>query len=280
MSSRTNRVLRNEIYTAARRDRRSRDCFDARVIAPSSVDPSMDLSAIGARRPPHPPPKGCRKMRWILISTSGGNCRNRFVPALQEALRLFHAKEGQTLQGSLPIQLLVQSQQVEPTDACLARQILQTHCGREILAHEVVDLAQPAVARIAVVWLAVAAVPDQELRRRHLSRSLSIKIWRGFLKRSAQTQHQLTHQGIAASEAAWQDRGRGTFTPEFSCDAFDGRGRKMELQGAVCHVPPPTQCTGLSLCRPANVTPPWTRVVPTVAITGLHVAGATGNENE
>jgi hypothetical protein len=108
-------VLRNEIYIGARRDRRSRDCFDARVIAPSFVDPAMDLSAIGPRRHPHHPPKGCRKMRWILISTSGGNGRNRFVPALQEALRLFHAKEGQTLEGSLPVQLLVQSQQVEPT---------------------------------------------------------------------------------------------------------------------------------------------------------------------
>src|ERR1700704_1875341 len=121
MSSCTNRVLRDEIYIATRRDRRSRDCFDARVIAPSFVDPAMDLSAIGPRRHPHPPPKGCRKMRWILISTSGGNGRNRFVPALQESLRLFHAKEGQTLQGSLPIELLVQSQQVEPTDSCLAR---------------------------------------------------------------------------------------------------------------------------------------------------------------
>src|SRR5258705_13339659 len=99
MSSRTNRVLRNEIYTAAGRDRRSRDCFDARVIAPSFVDPAMHLPAIGARRPPPHPPKGCRKMRWILISTSGGNCWNRFVTALQEAVRLFHAKEGQTLQG-------------------------------------------------------------------------------------------------------------------------------------------------------------------------------------
>src|SRR5712675_3657079 len=100
MSSCTNRVLRDEIYIATRRDRRSRDCFDARVIAPSFVDPAVDLSAIGPRRHPHHPPKGCRKMRWILISTSGGNGRNRFVPALQEALRLFHAKKGQTLQGS------------------------------------------------------------------------------------------------------------------------------------------------------------------------------------
>src|SRR6266478_6075192 len=190
MSSCTSRMLRNEIYIAARRDRRSRDCFDARVIAPSFVDPAVDLSAIGPRRHPHHPPKGCRKMRWILISTSGGNGRNRFVPALQESLRLFHAKEDQTLQGSLPIQLLVQSQQVEPTDACL---------GRQILAHEVFDLAQPAVARTAAVWLPVAAVPDQEMGGQHLSRSLSIKIWRGFLKRSAQTQHQLAHQGIAAS---------------------------------------------------------------------------------
>src|SRR6266850_906825 len=280
MSSGTNRVLRNEIYTAARRDRRSRDCFDARVIAPSFVDPAMDLSAIGARRHPHHPPKGCRKMRWILISTSGGNRRNRFVPALQESLCLFHAKEDQTLQGSLPIQLLVQSQQVEPTDACLARQILQTHCGREILAHEVFDLAQPAVARTAVVWLPVAAVPDQEMGGQHLSRSLSIKIWREFLKCCAQTQHQLAHQGIAASEAARQDRGRGTFTPEFSCDAFDGRGRKMELQGAVCRVPPPSQCSGLSRSRHTNVTRLGMRVLPTVAIAGLHVAGATGNEND
>src|SRR6266481_9795625 len=77
MSSCTNRVLRDEIYIATRRDRRSRDCFDARVIAPSFVDPAMDLSAIGTRRHPHHPPKGFRKMRWILISTSGGNGRNR-----------------------------------------------------------------------------------------------------------------------------------------------------------------------------------------------------------
>src|SRR6476660_6301610 len=68
MSCCTNSVLRNAIYIAARRDRRSGDCFDARVIAPSFVDPAMDLSAIGARRHPHHPPKGCRKMRWILIS--------------------------------------------------------------------------------------------------------------------------------------------------------------------------------------------------------------------
>ena len=68
MSSCTNRVLRNEIYNAARRDRRSRYCFDARVIAPSFVDPAMDLSAIGPRRHPHHPPKGCRKMRWINFS--------------------------------------------------------------------------------------------------------------------------------------------------------------------------------------------------------------------
>src|ERR1700732_5287997 len=280
MSSCTNRVLMNEIYNAVRRDRRSRDCFDARVIAPSFVDPAMDLSAIGPRRHAHHPPKGCRKMRWILISTSGGNGRNRFVPALQESLRLFHAKEGQTLQRSLPIQLLVQSQQVKPTDFCLARQILQTHCGREILAHEVFDLAQPALPRIAVVWLPVAAVPDQEMGGQHLSRSLSIKIWRGFLKRSAQTQHQLAHQGIAASEAARQDRGRGTFTPEFSCDAFDGRGRKMELQGAVSRVTPPSQCSGFSRRRHTNVTRLGMRVLPTVAIPDLHVAGATGNEND
>src|SRR5258706_1453286 len=280
MSSCTNRVLRNEIYIAARRDRRSRDCFDARVIAPSYVDPALDLSAIGPRRHPHHPPKGFRKMRWILISISGGNGRNRFVPALQEALRLFHAKEGQTLQGSLPIQLLVQSQQVEPTDSCLARQILQTHCGREILAHEVFDLAQPAVARIAVVWLAVAAVPDQEMCGQHLSPSLSIKIWREFLKPSAQTQHQLAHQAIGASEAARQDRGRGTFTPEFSCDAFDGRGRKMELQGAVCRVAPPSQCSGLSRRRHTNVTPLGIGVLATASVTGPPVAGATGNEND
>src|SRR3982074_552974 len=101
-------------------------------------------------------------MRWILISTSGGNGRNRFVPALQQSLRLFHAKEGQTLHGSLPIELLVQSQQVDPTDSCLARQILQTRCGGEILAHEVFDLAQPAVSRIAVVWLPLAARPHPE----------------------------------------------------------------------------------------------------------------------
>src|SRR5258708_27318051 len=163
MSSCTNRVLRNEIYNGGGRDRRSRYCFDARVIAPSFVDPAMDLWAIGPGRHPHHPPKGFRKMRWILISTSGGNGRNRFVPGLQEALRLFHAKEGQTLQGSLPIQLLVQSEQVEPTDSCLPRQILQTHCGREILAHEIFDLAQPAVAHIAVVWLPVAAVPVREI---------------------------------------------------------------------------------------------------------------------
>src|SRR5258708_25219663 len=189
MSCCTNSVLRNAIYIAARSARRSGDCFDARVIVPIFVDPAMDLSAIGARRLPHHPPKGCRKMRWILISTSGGNGRNRFVPALQEALRLFHAKKGQTLQGSLPIQLLVQSQQVEPTDSCLARQILQTHCGREILAHEVFDLAQPAVARIAVVWLPVPAVPDQEMGGQHLSPTLSIKIYPPFFKPSAHTHH-------------------------------------------------------------------------------------------
>src|SRR5258705_1756807 len=188
-----------------------------------------------------------------------------FRSALQEALRFFHAKEGQTLQVSLPIQLLVQSQQVEPTDSCLARQILQTHCGREILAHEVFDLAQPAVARIAVVWLAVAAVPDQEMGGPHLSRSLSIKIWRGFLKRSAQTQHQLAHQRIGASEAARQDRGRGTFTPEFSCDAFDGRGRKMELQVAVCRVTPPSQCNGFSRGRHTKGTRLGMRGLPTLS---------------
>src|SRR3979411_3545371 len=115
MSCCTNSVLRNAIYIAARRDRRSRDCFDARVIAPSFVDPAVDLSAIGPRRHPHHPPKGCRKMRWILISTSGGNGRNRFVPALQEALRFFHAKEGQKLQGSLAIKLFARSQQRETT---------------------------------------------------------------------------------------------------------------------------------------------------------------------
>src|SRR6267154_2396060 len=272
--------LSAEIYIAARRDRRSRDCFDARVIASSFVDPAMDLSAIGPRRHPHHPPKGCRKMRRILISTSGGNGRNRFVPALQESLRLFHAKEGQTLQGGLPTELLVQSQQVEPTDSRLARQILQTHCGREILAHEVFDLAQPAVARIAVVWLPVAAVPDQEMGGQHLSRSLSIKIWRGVLKRGAQTQHQLAHQRIGASEAARQDRGRGTFTPEFSCDAFDGRGRKMVCQVAVCRLTPPSQCNGLSRSRHTKVTRLGMRVLPTVAIAGLQVAGATGNEND
>src|SRR5258708_25645379 len=117
MSSSTNRVLRNEIYIGARRDCRSRDCFDARVIAPSFVDPAVDLSAIGPRRHPHHPPKGCRKMRWILISTSGGNGRNRFVPAVQETLRLFHAKEGQTLQRSLPTHLLVYSHRVAQTDS-------------------------------------------------------------------------------------------------------------------------------------------------------------------
>ena len=68
MSSCTDRVLRNDIYIAARRDRRSRDCFDARVIAPSFVETAMDLSAIGPRRHPHHPPKGCRKMRWINFS--------------------------------------------------------------------------------------------------------------------------------------------------------------------------------------------------------------------
>src|SRR5258705_2382540 len=239
------------------------------LLPPSFVDPAMDLSTIGPRRHPPHPPKGCRKMRWILISTSGGNGRNRFVPALQESLRLFHAKEDQTLQGSLPIQLLVQSQQVEPTDSCLARQILQTHCGREILAHEVFDLAQPPVARIAVVWLPVAAVPDQEMRGQHLSRSLSIKIWRGFLKCSAQTQHQLAHQGIAASEAARQDLGRRPFMPEFSCDALHGHGRKMELQGTVCRVTPPSQCSGLSPARPAKGVPPRVRQLPTVSVMDL-----------
>src|SRR5712675_3484844 len=131
-----------------------------------------------------------------------------------------------------------------------------------------------------LVWLAVAAVPDQEMGGQHLSRSLSIKIWRGFLKRSAQTQHQLAHQRIGASEAARQDRGRGTFTPEFSCDAFDGRGRKMELQVAVCRVTPPSQCSGLSRSRHTKVTRLGMRVLPTVAIADLQVAGATGNEND
>src|SRR5258705_12950616 len=114
----------------------------------------------------------------------------------------------------------------------------------------------------------------------HLSRSLSIKIWRGFLKRSAQTQHQLAHQGIAASEAARQDRGRGTFTPEFSCDAFDGRGRKMELEGAVCRVTPPSQCSGLSRRRHTNVTRLGLRGPPTVALAGLPGARATRTERE
>src|SRR5712672_978760 len=52
MSSCTNRVLRDEIYIAARRDRRSRDCFDARVIAPSFVDPAMDRDRTSASPPP------------------------------------------------------------------------------------------------------------------------------------------------------------------------------------------------------------------------------------
>jgi hypothetical protein len=201
MSSCTNRVLRNEIYIAARRDRRSRDCFDARVIAPSFVDPAMDLSAIGPRRHPHNPPKGCRKMRWILISTSGGNGRNRFVPALQDGRPT-----------SLP--------QSEHKD--LAR-ILETQRS---------DSASAGSPR------------DRCFRGR------------------------------------WARSGPRDLTPEFSCDAFDGRGRKMELQGAVCRVAPPSQRSGLSRSRHTNVTRLGMRVLPTAAIADLHVAGATGNEND
>ena len=54
----------------------------------------------------------------------------------------------------------------------------------------------------------------------------------------------------------------------------------MELQGAVCRVTPPSQCSGLSRSRHTNVTRLGMRVLPTVAIADLHVAGATGNEND
>src|SRR5260370_7633847 len=54
----------------------------------------------------------------------------------------------------------------------------------------------------------------------------------------------------------------------------------MELQGAVCRVSPPSQCSGLSRSRHTNVTRLGMRALPTVAIADLHVAGATGNEND
>src|SRR6476661_5390121 len=104
MSCCTNSVLRNAIYIAARRDRRSGDCFDARVITPSFVDPAMDLSAIGPRRHPHHPPKGCRKMRWILISTSGGMVGILFVPPFKGSFPFFQAKKVKPLRGILPKQ--------------------------------------------------------------------------------------------------------------------------------------------------------------------------------
>src|SRR6202048_3085951 len=54
MSSCTNRELRNDLYIAARRDRRSRDCFDARVIAPKFR--RSCYGSIGDRTSASPPP--------------------------------------------------------------------------------------------------------------------------------------------------------------------------------------------------------------------------------
>src|SRR5437879_9307825 len=54
----------------------------------------------------------------------------------------------------------------------------------------------------------------------------------------------------------------------------------MDLQVAVCRVAPPSQCSGLSRSRHTNVTPLGVRALPTVAIADLHVAGATGDEND